>query len=75
MFVIGAFVILTVLMMMAGFPMFVSFGIGGVGMIAALEMDPGFVVPCIFTNLNSFVLMAIPFFIFAGGLIAAADIS
>jgi C4-dicarboxylate transporter, DctM subunit len=75
MFVIGAFVVLTVLMMMAGFPMFVSFGIGGVGMIAALEMDPGFVVPCIFTNLNSFVLMAIPFFIFAGGLMTAADIS
>jgi tripartite ATP-independent transporter DctM subunit len=75
MLVIGVFAGLTVLLMMTGFPLFVSFGIGGLGMIAALEMDPGFVVPCIFTNLNSFVLMAIPFFIFAGGLMTAADIS
>ncbi len=44
-------------------------------MIVALEMNPGFAVPAIYTNLNSFVLMAIPFFIFSGGIMTAAGIS
>lgn len=66
---------LTIFMIIAGFPMFVSFGIGSLFMIILLEMDPMFVVPCIFTNFNSFVMMAIPFFIFAGGLMAASGIS
>lgn len=66
---------LTVLMIIAGFPLFVSFGMGGVAMMFFLEMDPGFAVPAIFSNLNSFVLMAIPFFIFAGGLMTASGLS
>ena len=66
---------LTIFMIIAGFPMFVSFGIGSLLMIMFLEMDPIFVVPCIFSNFNSFVMMAIPFFIFAGGLMAASGIS
>ncbi len=66
---------LTILMLLAGFPLFVCFGVGGLAMMVALEMDPGFAVPAIYTNLNSFVLMAIPFFIFAGGLMTAAGIS
>ena len=66
---------LTILMILVGFPLYVSFGAGGLVMMLALEMDPGFAVPAIFTNLNSFVLMAIPFFIFAGGIMTAAGIS
>ncbi len=66
---------LTIFMIISGFPMFVSFGIGSLLMIILLEMDPMFVVPCIFSNFNSFVMMAIPFFIFAGGLMAASGIS
>lgn len=69
------FIGLTILMIILGFPLFVSFGIGGFGMMILLEINPGFAVPCIFTNLNSFVLMAIPFFIFAGGLMTASGIS
>ncbi|MGD8564022.1 MAG: TRAP transporter large permease [Desulfarculaceae bacterium] len=68
-------VVLTILMLLAGFPLFVCFGVGGLAMMLVLEMDPGFAVPAIYTNLNSFVLMAIPFFIFAGGLMTAAGIS
>ncbi len=66
---------LTVFLIIMGFPLYVSFGIGGLAMIMGLEMNPGFAVPAIFTNLNSFVLMAIPFFIFAGGIMTAAGIS
>ena len=62
-------------MLLAGFPLFVCFGVGGLVMMIVLEINPGFAVPAIFTNLNSFVLMAIPFFIFAGGLMTAAGIS
>ncbi|MCF8106894.1 MAG: TRAP transporter large permease subunit, partial [Desulfohalobiaceae bacterium] len=69
------FIGLTLLMIVIGFPLFVSFGVGGLAMMLALDIDPGFAVPCIFRNLNSFVLMAIPFFIFAGGLMTASGIS
>ncbi len=69
------FIGLTLVMIVLGFPLFVSFGIGGLGMMLVLDIDSGFAVPCIFRNLNSFVLMAIPFFIFAGGLMTASGIS
>ncbi len=44
-------------------------------MMFFLDMNTGFAVPAIFSGLNSFVLMAIPFFIFAGGVMTAAKIS
>ena len=66
---------MTVAMIIFGFPLFVSFGVGGMLMMFFLDLDPGFAVPAIFSNLNSFVLMAIPFFIFAGGLMSVSGIS
>lgn len=65
----------TILLLLSGFPLFVCFGLGSLAMIFFLEMHSGFVVPAIFSGLNSFVLMAIPFFIFAGGVMTAAGIS
>ncbi len=65
----------TILLSLSGFPLFVCFGLGSLGMILFLEMNSGFAVPAIFSGLNSFVLMAIPFFIFAGGVMTAAGIS
>jgi tripartite ATP-independent transporter DctM subunit len=62
-------------MILIGFPLYVSFGVGGLAMIFFLDMRAGFAVPAIYTNLNSFVLMAIPFFIFAGGIMTKAGIS
>ena len=53
---------LTILMIIMGFPLYVSFGMGSLAMMIGLDMNSGFAVPAIFTNLNSFVLMAIPFF-------------
>lgn len=66
---------LTIVLLLAGFPLFACFGIGGFAMMFFLEMPSGFAVPSIFSGLNSFVLMAIPFFIFAGGIMTAAGIS
>ena len=66
---------LTLIMILMGFPLFLSFGLGGMAMMTVLELDHGFAIPAIYTNLNSFVLMAIPFFIFAGGIMSAAGIS
>jgi len=61
--VVGVFVVLSVMLIILGFPLFLSFGIAASGMILVLNYDPGFVVPCIFTNLNSFVFMAISVFL------------
>ena len=72
---IGACIALLLVFILMGFPLFMSFGFAGFGMMLTLSLNPGFALPCIFTNLNSFVLMAIPFFIFAGGLMTAAGIS
>ncbi|MCP4671406.1 MAG: TRAP transporter large permease, partial [Desulfobacula sp.] len=66
---------LTIFMLLAGFPLFACFGVGGLAMMFFLEIPSGFAVPAIFSGLNSFVLMAIPFFIFAGGIMTAAGIS
>jgi tripartite ATP-independent transporter DctM subunit len=66
---------MTILMILVGFPLYVSFGVGGLAMMIAMEMNSGFAIPAIFTNLNSFVLMAIPFFIFAGGIMTASGLS
>ena len=66
---------LTILMIIMGFPLYVSFGMGSLAMMIGLDMNSGFAVPAIFTNLNSFVLMAIPFFIFAGGIMTATGLS
>lgn len=65
----------TILMLLSGFPLFTCFGVGSLAMILCLQMHPGFAVPAIFSGLNSFVLMAIPFFIFAGGVMTEAGIS
>lgn len=66
---------LTIVMLLAGFPLFACFGIGSLAMMLFLEMNTSFAVPAIFSGLNSFVLMAIPFFIFAGGLMTEAGLS
>jgi len=66
---------LTIAMIIIGFPLFVAFGVGSLLMMICLEINSGFAIPAIFTNLNSFVLMAIPFFIFAGGLMTTTGIS
>ena len=69
------FIILSVLLLMIGVPLFVSFGIGALGMIVFLDYGTGFAVPAMFSNLDSTIFMAIPFFIFAGGLMGAGGIS
>jgi tripartite ATP-independent transporter DctM subunit len=66
---------LTIAMLLVGFPLFTCFGVGSLAMMFFLDMPSGFAVPSIFSGLNSFVLMAIPFFIFAGGIMTAAGIS
>ena len=35
------FIGVTILMIILGFPLFVSFGIGGLGMMIVLEINPG----------------------------------
>lgn len=65
----------TIFMLVSGFPLFACFGVGALAMMFFLEIPSGFAVPAIFSGLNSFVLMAIPFFIFAGGIMTAAGIS
>jgi len=56
-------------------PLFVSFGIGAMGIMIFLELGTDFAVPAMFSNLDSTIFMAIPFFIFAGGLMGSGGIS
>lgn len=75
MLIVLIFVILSIVLLLCGIPLFVSFGIAGMGMIIFLKLGTDFVIPCMFSNLDSTIFMAIPFFIFAGGLMAAGGIS
>jgi tripartite ATP-independent transporter DctM subunit len=75
MIVITAFVILAILLIVLGIPLFVCFGIAAMGMAIFLGYGSEFAVPAMFSNLDSTVFMAIPFYIFAGGLMSAGGIS
>ena len=66
---------LAIVLMLAGLPVAIAFGIAGIGMIIAFNLDFSFALPTIFSQINSFVLMAIPFFILAGGLMSAGGLS
>ncbi|MCP4671113.1 MAG: hypothetical protein GY857_07390, partial [Desulfobacula sp.] len=42
---------LTIFMLLAGFPLFACFGVGGLAMMFFLEIPSGFAVPAIFSGL------------------------
>ena len=44
-------------------------------MMQVFKLGTNFAIPAVFTNLNSFTLMAIPFFVFSGGLMAKSKMS
>lgn len=69
------FVILAVALLILGMPLFVCFGIAAMGMAVALGYGTEFALPAMFSNLDSTIFMAIPFYIFAGGLMTAGGIS
>lgn len=71
----GLFLGLLILLIISGLPLFACFAIICLGLIITLGYNSEFAVPCVFTTLNSFTLMAIPFYVFAGGLMSAAGIS
>ena len=75
MITISIFSALIVLLILLGLPIYVSFGVGCIGMIFALDLGTTFIIPAMFATMNSFTLMAIPFFVFAGSLMASSGIS
>ena len=69
------FVILAIFLLVLGMPLFVCFGISAMGMAILLGYGTDFAVPAMFSTLDSTIFMAIPFYIFAGGLMTAGGIS
>lgn len=72
--VAAAFVVLLVLLMF-GVPVALSFGAGAILMLIFMHMDPAFAIGAIFYRIDSFILMAVPFFILAGMLMSEGGIS
>lgn len=75
MLVVSIFVTLAVVLLFIGVPLFVCFGIAAMGMAILLGYGTEFAVPAMFSTLDSTIFMAIPFYIFAGGLMTAGGIS
>lgn len=75
MIIISIFIALIILLILLGLPIYACFGIACIGMIFALDLGTAFVIPAMFSTMNSFTLMAIPFFVFAGILMASSGIS
>jgi tripartite ATP-independent transporter DctM subunit len=69
------FIILLIALIIIGLPLFTCFAIVCFGMMIVFHLSSSFAIPTIFTTLNSFTLMAIPFFVFAGSLMAASGMS
>jgi len=73
--IFSIFFILLVILIISGLPLFTCFAIILVGMMLAFGYGSSWVIPSIFYTLNSFMLLAIPFFILAGALMDEAKIS
>jgi len=58
-----------------GFPIFVSLLVTGIIFTLAMDIPPSLVAIKVFGSLDSFALMAIPFFILAGNLMSAGKIT
>lgn len=73
--IMGLFILLLIFLIFIGLPLFACFAITCFGMIYAFGLRTDFAIPVIFVNLNSFTLMAIPFFVISGGLMAESGMS
>ena len=72
--IIGMFVIMFVLFLLT-VPVATSLGLASAVTVLGMQMPAGLVVQRFFAGLNSFTLLAIPFFILAGVLMESAGIS
>jgi tripartite ATP-independent transporter DctM subunit len=72
---IAIFFILLILLIFAGLPLFTCFAIVLICQMVLFDHNTSWVIPSIFYVLNSFTLLAIPFFVFAGSLMNEAKIS
>jgi len=73
--IIFLFIILLIVLIISGLPLFACFAIVCIGMMQVFKLGTSFAIPAVFTVLNSFTLMAIPFFVFSGGLMAKNKMS
>jgi len=73
--IVFLFVILVIILIVIGLPLFACFFIFCFGMIIVFKTGTSFTIPSIFENFNSFTLMAIPFFVFSGGLMVKGEVS
>lgn len=73
--IMSFFILLLIFLIFIGLPLFACFAITCFGMIFAFDLGTDFAIPTIFVNLNSFTLMAIPFFVVSGGIMAESGMS
>ncbi len=73
--IIFLFIVLLIILIISGLPLFACFAIVCIGLMQVFKLGTNFAIPAVFTVLNSFTLMAIPFFVFSGGLMAKNKMS
>jgi tripartite ATP-independent transporter DctM subunit len=73
--IMGFFILILIFLIFIGLPLFACFAITCFGMILAFDLGTDFAIPAVFVNLNSFTLMAIPFFVISGGIMAESGMS
>ncbi|MDF1616850.1 TRAP transporter large permease [Petrocella sp. FN5] len=64
-----------ILFILLGFPIYMSTIITGIIFVLAMDISPTLVIIKMFGSINSFALMAIPFFIIAGNIMMKAGIT
>ncbi len=67
--------VLFLLLLFFGFPIFLATGIAALVMVFLLEIPLSLVIVRLFGGINSFSLVAIPFFVLAGNIMMASDIT
>lgn len=71
----GISILILVILMIAGAPIGFAFAVAVLFMIVALGYDPQFLLPYSFNRMSTVLLLAIPFFIIAGGLMEKGNIT
>ena len=70
--VIIGFILLVVFLVM-GMPVVYAFGVACIVMVVGLGYDMSFIISTAFTRISSFILLCIPLFVLAGGIIEKAE--
>lgn len=73
--IVGISVFLLIILLLVGAPVFMSFGAIVLFVLVAFNVNPMIVIPTAFHMIRSVILLAVPFFIMGGGLLAVTGMA